>query len=217
MYKKYTLETLRKIKISEGLDTPETSYSFRGNPENPQESRRILAKSLKTLRNPILFTPPNLWESPWIPTNLQESLGIPKNPQESTRILRILRICPLYLWNPCTTISKWCVRTLKNVRDFVKSFRNLRDFMKGMLCLQISAILRENPKFSLIASMREMERKFAWLRDWGPPGWVQFLHCILGCRMFSISQGRGETFDQNISPSSGATKLIFQCIVRANS
>ena len=78
------------------LDTPETSYGFRGNPKNPWESPRILAESLRILRNPMLFTPLN----PWEPENPRESPRILRNPRESPRILRNPLESPGILWNP---------------------------------------------------------------------------------------------------------------------
>ena len=43
----------------EGFDTSETSYTFRRNPENPQETPRIQAESHRNPRIPMILTPQN--------------------------------------------------------------------------------------------------------------------------------------------------------------
>ena len=54
--------------LNEGLDTSETSYGFRRNPENPWESPQILAESPRILGDPL--ESPGILQNPENPENL---------------------------------------------------------------------------------------------------------------------------------------------------
>ena len=66
------------MKVTKGLDTPETLYSFRRNRENPKDLNRIPQNP----ENPVIF-PHQILNNP------QQSQGILS---ESLRVLRILGI-----------------------------------------------------------------------------------------------------------------------------
>ena len=70
-------------------------------------------------------------------------------------------------WND---FHAWCVKSIKCVREFVKTEFFLRDFVKLPIFNPIFGILRENPNFPLFAWMRASEKMTAWLRDWVPLG-----------------------------------------------